>query len=385
MIKAFSAATREIDDSAAAVAEIMAGLGVPGNLLKHSLGIISCFSEFDDTEVLKEICNALPFDCIGVTSIMSAAAAEIDQIVFAVTVLTSDDCFFKTKHIPVTENYKNEIAPAAAALLAEETEAPKLILGFFPLINTVGGDLILDEVSKAAAGVPIFGTVAIDHTMDYSTSKTIQNGETYREGVVLGALYGDVKFAFEMASLDEEKVRRQKAVITGAQGNILTEVNGKPVLEYFEEIGLEKKTLELGLAITPLVIQPPDTVNSIARAVYGLTPGGDAVCGGSMPVGASVAIGRMDKGDVLVTTEKVLAPFALSEQGGVVLCFSCMSRYLALGDNSEAETVSVLCKNADDKPYLFTCSAGEICPLPGEDGKLINYFHNFSVVLCWIG
>ena len=78
MIKAFTAVTSEIDDPKAAVEEILAGLSIDKNLKKHSMGIISCFSEYEDTGVLEAICGALPFDCIGSTTCLCAAGQQAD-------------------------------------------------------------------------------------------------------------------------------------------------------------------------------------------------------------------------------------------------------------------------------------------------------------------
>ena len=379
MIKSFSATTREIDDAQVAIAEIKAALNLEKNMLKNSLGIITCFSEFDDTGVLKAICDALPFDCIGATSILSAANDGVDQIIFAITVLTSDDCFFQTTVIPITEKYEDSIASAMPELLEKYDEKPKLLLSYLPLINTVGGDLILTEIDKATGGIPLFGTITVDHTIDYSTSKTILNGTAYRESAVLGAIYGNLNVSFAIASLDENKVRKQKAIITASSGNILTGVNDKLVLEYLEEVGLTKRDLDMGLGIIPLLIDHPAIGKPVARAVYTLTPEGHAICGGSMPMGSTLAIGRIDMGDVLSTTEKTLS--SLAEKDSTVLIYSCMGRYLALGadNNAEAGKVGEIC---GDSPYLFAYSGGEVCPMPDEEGKLKNIFHNYTIVFC---
>jgi len=381
MIKSFSAATREIDDVGAAVAEIKEALNLEKNMLKNSLGIITCFSEFDDTGVLKAICETLPFDCIGATSCLSSAGGETDQIIFAITVLTSDDCTFQTTVIPITESYGENIGSAVSEMFKKSGDKPKLLLSYFPLINTVGCDLILMEIDKASGGIPLFGTVAIDHTVDYSTSKTILNGAAYREAVVLGAIYGNPNFSFDMASLDESKIRKQKAIITASDNNILTGVNGKSVPEYLEEIGLTKDEIANGLNIIPLVVDYNDGTKPVARAIYALTPEGHAICGGSMPVGATLALGRLTASDVLSTTEKTLQVFV--ERNATLLAYSCMSRYVALGMENSAEAEKVI-EIAGNHPYLLASSSGEICPLLGEDNKLKNYHHNFTNVLCKI-
>jgi len=380
MIKSFSAVTREIDDVEVAVAEIKAALNLEKNLLKNSLGIVSCFSEFAETGALKAICEALPFDCVGATSCLCSTSEEVDQIIFTITVLTSDDCVFKTTLIPITEEeYKNSVASELSGLFEKACEKPKLFLSFFPLINTVSGDMILAEIEKATGGIPLFGTVAVDHHLDYKTAMTIFNGEAYREAVVLAAIYGNPKFSFELASLNEDKIRKQKGIITASNGNILIGVNGKAVLEYLEEIGMTKEDLSSGLGLIPLVVEYKGSTKPVARAVFAVTPEGYAVCGGEMPVGATVVIGRVDANDVLSTTGKVMTSFI--EKDTTILTYSCLARYLALGANNyaEAEKVSEI---SGDNHYQFASSGGEICPLPNDKGGLTNFFHNFTIILC---
>jgi hypothetical protein len=396
MIKAYTATTREIDDPSAAAAEIMTALNPKQNMLKHSIGIITCFSEFDDTGALKAICDALPFECIGATSCVSAAGgssltgaagrSEVDQIILAITVLTSDDCEFKTAAIPIEEDYAGMINEKMTDLLAQGK--PALLLGFFPLIHTISGDIILSAIDKATGGIPLFGTMAVDHTLDYSTAKTIHNGEAGRQTVVICSIIGDIQYTFEVASLNEEKIRKQKALITKSEGNLLIGVNGKTALDYLEEIGLTRSDLATGIGVVPVIVDHLDGTKPVARGIFGLTPDGYAVCGGSMPMGATFAVGRVDMGDVLMTTEAALRRFdsQLSGNDGVMLGYSCMARYLVQGTNytAEASKVTAYVRESGEMPYLFACSGGELCPYPDAEGKLRNFFHNYTAVFCLI-
>jgi len=379
MIKSINAVTREIDDIDVAVNEINSALDLEKNLLKNSLGIISCFSEFADTGVLKAVCDALPFDCIGATTTMCSAEKETDQLLLAITVLTSDDCSFETIALQIGDDYEKTIGNDLTKVLGKNEEKPAIILSYFPLMQTVSGDMILTAVDNATGGIPLFGTMAIDHTPDYSTICTIHNGEAYREAAVLGLIYGNVGYSFEIASLDEEKIGKQKAIITESSGNILIGVNGKPALEYMNEIGITRTELETGLGILPLVVDHKDGTKPVARAVFALTPDGHTVCGGAMPVGATLAVGRIFMNDVLQTTEKSVKQ--LNAMDGVLLSYSCMARFLALGADSDAEAVKVS-EIAGGRNYMFAISGGEICPLPDADGKLINLFHNYTNVFC---
>jgi len=379
MIKSFTATTKEIDDIDVAVSEILSGLNLKDNLQKNSLGIISCFSEFSDTGVLKAICNALPFDCIGASTIMSSADNVTDQILLTITVLTSDDCDFKTIALSISDDYTDSINNDLSELLKQKTEKPALILSYFPIIKTISGDMILNAIDNVTDGIPLFGTVAIDHNNDYSEAFTIHNGEVSRFATVLGLIYGNVDYSFEIASLDEEKIGKQEAIITESAGNILIGVNGKPSLDYLNEIGIAKSDLETRLGILPLVVDYKDGTKPVARAVFALTDDGQTVCGGAMPVGATLAIGRIVMNDVVQTTEKAIKH--LDVKYGCILSYSCMARYLVLGANIDAEADKV-CEATGGSHYMFSVSGGEICPLPDADGKLKNMFHNYTNVLC---
>jgi len=381
MIKSITAITREIDDADVAVSEITKALNIENDLQKNSLGIISCFAEFEETGVLKAICDALPFDCIGATTTMCSAEDETDQVMFAINVLTSDDCSFESIALPITEDYAKSIGTDLTGLLSRREDKPALMLSYFPLMTTVSGDMILTAIDDATGGTPQFGTVAIDHSNDYSTACTIRNGQTYREAAVLGLIYGTVDCSFEIASLDEEKIGKQTAIITESSGNLLIGVNGKPALEYLNEIGITKADLETGLGILPLVVDHKDGTKPVARAVFALTPDGYTVCGGAMPVGATLAVGRIVMNDVLQTTEGVVKH--IDVKGGAILSYSCMARYLSLGANSEAEAEKVS-ELTGGKNYIYAISGGEICPLPDADGKLKNLFHNYTNVICRI-
>ena len=381
MIKAITATTSEIDDLDAAVKEITGALNKNGRLLKNSLGLISCFSEFCEAGIVQVVCEALPFDCIGATTNMCSANNETDQVLLAITVLTSDDCCFETIALPVTDDYGNTIGDDLSDLLNRREEKPSLILSYFPLMNTVSGDMILTAIDKTTGVIPLFGTMAIDHNQVYTTAHTIHNGEAYRESVVLGLIYGDVNYSFEIASLDDEKIGKQKAIITESSGNILIGVNDKTTLDYLEEIGITKSVIESGLGILPLIVDHKDGTKPVARAVFALTPEGYAICGGAMPVGATLAVGRIDMDDVLTTTERALKHF--DKESGIIISYSCMARYLALGVNIEAEAERIGELTGSGR-YIFAISGGEICPLKDTNGKLKNFFHNYTNVFCKI-
>jgi len=380
MIKSLTATTREIDDPQAAVTEILAMLAPEKNLLQNSVGIISCFSEFEDTGALKAICDALPFPCVGTTTCLCSARNEIDEVLFAMIVLTSNDCEFKPLMIPITEQYEQVIHASINDMLEQTAEKPALFLSYFPLMNTVSGDMILSAIDNATGGIPLFGMTTVDHTADYSSAKTICNGDGYSETAVLCAVFGSPKVEFGIASIDDSNIRKQKAIITESNGNTLIGVNGKLAIEYLEEIGYTREEVCSGLGVVPLVIDYMDGTKSVVRAVFTHTPEGHVVCGGEMPVNATLGLAKhMEKSDVLKTTGVTLR--TLAEKGSAILSYSCIARYLVLGMDNTAEAETLI-ETADGANYVFSYSGGEICPLPDANGKLKNIFHNYTIVFC---
>jgi hypothetical protein len=377
MIRSFVATTREIDDTAIAVSEILDKLDISKNLLKNSIGIISCYSEYIETGVLRAICETLPFDTIGTTTCLSSTNGESDQLLFTLLVLTSDDCDFKTVMIPVSEQFEKNINDSLRPLIEYAEDKPKLILTYLPLMNTLGGDKILSTIDKATPDIPLFGTVAVDHNPDYRTSKVIHNGSVYGDALSLGLLYGEVSYQFDVASLNPEKIRKQQAIITESNENVLMKINDKHALDYLEEIGLSRNVIESGLGVLPLVIDHKDGTRPIARAVFGITPEGYVVCGGSMPTNATVSIGRLDVNDVLSTTTETLK--SIAKPGQTIISYSCIARFMILCTKCTAEA-EILRDSSTDMNYFFSCSGGEICPLPDANSKLKNHFHNFTNV-----
>jgi len=387
MIKTIIATTEVLDNVYKAINEILGSLNLKKNLLKNSVGIISCHADFIESGVVKNLCTALPFDCIGATTCLCSAGNRTSQMMLAITVLTSDDCSFETVEIPVIENHEDAVKAKLSPLLEKSQEKPALILSYFPFLITVGGDMLINAIDKVTGGIPLFGTVAFDIRENYSASRTIHNGISSPESVVLCLVRGNLKSTFlgtsnctfEITTLETKNIGH-KATITESKDNILIKVNDQPVLKYVEKYELKREELHLGYL--PLILDNNDGKRTIARSLITVTQEGYIACGGTMPEGSSVSFGRIDGFAVINTTEKALKP--LLDKDHFILSYSCMARYLAMGVNSlaEAEKVKEIVGNGK---YMYACSAGEICPLPDKWGNLKNVFHNYTNVFCRIG
>ncbi|GHV13660.1 hypothetical protein FACS1894219_08770 [Clostridia bacterium] len=392
MIKAITAFTYEVDDRETAVEELLAQLDLKSNLLKNSVGIISCYSEFIGSGIVKAISDALGFPAVGSTTLSNVVkGTDSSYMLLTLTVLTSDDVSF-------TVGVSEDILSADRSILerayksAAETldESPKLMISFVPLLMNVGGDFFVNSMNEISGGVPNFGTLSVDHTEDYHEARVIANGEEYVNRYAFILLSGNVTPRFYMAGISQEKIFTEKGIATASAGNQLISVNDKPVGDYLESLGLKRNadgSID-GINSFPFIVDYNDGTEPVIRCMFALTPDGAAVCGGDIPVGATLSVGKIDAAEVVTNTETVLT-HALSElkkDKSFMLMFSCVGRYFALGydPTGELEKAKEILETTEI-PFMFAYAGGEICPVyDAERGSTANRNHNDTFIICMI-
>jgi hypothetical protein len=385
MIKARIGRTGEIDDGEAAVSEVLAQLDIAHGLLKNSVGILTCHLEFMETGIVETLCGRLPFDVVGINTLSTATPGEGGPMLLAVTVLTSDDVFFSAGLSGALSREEDgairELFDKTAAALPEK---PSLILTFSSLLADIGGgDWVVGELDRVSGGLPNFGTLAIDYTTRVRDPRIVFNGGTWNDRLAVILLCGNCKPRFSVTAISEDRLLKQRAVVTRSAGNIVMEINGIPAGAYFESLGLAREGRIGNINLIPLIIDFNDDAKPVARTIHAQTPEGYLVCGGAVPEGCSVTVGSIDGEDVTRTASGVIG--ALGAEGrGCMLFFSCAVRNFALGLDAAAEfrAVGEILK---DDPYMFAYSGGEICPVMTGDGKLKNRFHNVSLAGCFFG
>lgn len=381
MIKAFTAYTQEIDEVEDAVAEILEQLDL-SQLGKSTVGLLTCYAEFIDTGVVAAISEALPFDVIGCTTMGSATNGNLGHLELNLIVLTGDDVEFSAAvSESLAEEQDRPLREMYAEAAARLTSDPAVIVTFMPLMYEIGGEVFLNILDDASQ-LPIFGTLAVDHTSDYRMSYTFFNGRHYKDALAMVVIAGNVSPKFMISALDEKKTLKQQAIITASKANILQEVNGIPAVKYMESLGLTKNGIIEGPSTIPFVVDFNDGTKPVIRAIFAQTPEGYAVCGGVMPVNSILSIGTIEEGDVIDTTSQMCEKISKLQDTSVILQFSCVGRNYALGTNTKVEMEIV--ENAFGKvtPYQFTYAGGEICPLYDSDGELKNRFHNDTIIAC---
>jgi hypothetical protein len=391
MIRSLTAFTENIDDPAAAVAEIRAQLEKGEGLLKNSVGIIACHYEFVLSGTAKAICESLPFEVTGTISSVQAVFDATDKaqgtLLFTLLVLTSDEVIFRTG---ITASLKSEpgkhIEECYRSLSAGRR--PTLIFAFAPFMVENFGDEYVKVISRVSEWVPCFGTLAVDDTTDFRECYMVYQGEHYRDKMSLILCFGAIGPKFYLASISDHKLLDKPALITASEGHILKEVNHKPVVEYFESLGLTKAS-ETSYAMTslPFMLDYGDGTPMVSKVFIGLNEEKHAICAGIMPKGSTLYMGVFDKDDVLLTTGKMVR-WALAEtpHPSVIIAYSCISRSMSLGSDIFAE-MDIVREAAEGAgaTTLIAYSGGEICPTQMNPISAVTRFHNNAIILCVIG
>jgi len=384
-MRMLNARTQELDEPEVAVAEILEQLDLEKNALKHSAGFLTCSYDFIESGVVKAISESLPFDVLGCTTLTNACNEDAGTMLLCLTVLTADDCGFNTVlSDSLSEDYEGAINAAARQAESGAGQAIKMALLFLPMID-VGGEIMVTALDKALKGAPLFGTIACDSdTSTYSNTYVIYNGEAYKERLALLTISGNVTPRFVVTSTSEQNLKKQQAVITSSDGSLLKMVNNMTATEYFESLGLVTGRGVEALSAIPFMVDYNDGTQSVARAIYGLNTDGSALCGGVMPEGGSLYIGRMDEADILLTAETSLKTLLEEEKINGIIMFPCLGRNMVLVVDPLAEIEVVKTQINDGVPWHLSYSGGECCPVYNQKGKPLNRFHNFTFIGCAI-
>ncbi|MDR1058382.1 MAG: FIST C-terminal domain-containing protein [Treponema sp.] len=391
MLRTLLAATEQIDDPEAAIADIKSQLKMEERLLKNSVGIMACHYEFADSGAVKAVCGALPFEVAGTISTLQGIPGRAGTLLLTLMVLTSDDVCFKTA---LTPSLKTNAARGIEETYKASTggENPALILTYAPFMIENSGDEYTAVLSRVSGGAPCFGTLSIDDTADFHETYMIHNGVHYRDRMSLIMAFGNITPKFYLATISENRILEKSALISSSEGHILKEVNGRPVVEFFESMGLTKAS-ETSYAMTslPFMLDYNDGTPPVFKVFIHLTEQKYALCAGVMPEGSTLRIGVFDHEDVLLTTQKTLRD-ALGALGGAsgALIYSCISRSMSLGADLLAEIELVGRELSGKLPFLMAYSGGEICPTrfnSGPEGPkgirgAVNRFHNNTFILC---
>jgi hypothetical protein len=387
MIKAFSAFTSEVDDVDAALTEILGQLSLEGRLLSNSIGLVSCIPEFVESGVVRALQDALPFDLIGQTTIAAASPGSDSLEILNILVITSDELVFASgQTAPIVSEDVSLITDAYHAVTDMHAEKPALILAYMPLRFNVGGDFFVTAFDEASGSVPLFGSLAVDNTIDYRKCNVLYRGEASSDRLAFVAIYGAIEPQFHVATISHDSIFEEKGVVTSSEGNHLKTVDNMTAVEFLKSKGLvavANGAIE-GINSFPYIVDYNDGTPPVIRVIFATTPEGDAVCLGDIPVGSTLAVGHFDEDEIRATTRRSLSSLKNTQNQHVGIIFSCVGRYFTMMLDPAGETDAVH-EFIDPLgiPYILTYSGGEICPMTNivDESSLTTRFHNSTFIV----
>lgn len=382
MVDMYTARTSEIDEVEEAVNEILDQLDL-SILKKHSGGLLYCHRDFIESGVVDALCAALPFDVIGMTSMAGTDEHGYGKYDLTLTILTSDEVSFiggMTNSIN-SDNYKAEIEQLYAELRNKSGGDPALIFTFMPHMQNVAGCEVVAAMDAACGGLPVWGSLTNSDNFNYETVQTICNGKSLATGTAMLLVRGPINPKFFVHSIPESNIANARVVVTKSIGTTLYEVNGQPIMEYMNKIGL--LITKENITTSPIMVYYNNTEKPVALGFYSMFEDGSFLTGGEMPEGTSISVGSIDAKGIFETAEAGLSDILACEDRQATLLLPCITRYIMLSPDQDAELRLIYEKlAATGEPFSMGYSGGEICPIPGPDGKLHNQFHNYTFCAC---
>jgi hypothetical protein len=391
MLKCASAYTYEIDDPGVAFGEIKKQLDEKITLLKHSVGVVMCHPEFIASGALRHICENLPFELAGATTSAQAVNGEAGDLVLTIFVMTSDDVQFKAGVTPPLDDGID--APVQAAFdeaAATMPEPPKLAIIFPPLMLKYAGDAYVNAWGKAARDVPLFGSLAIDDSVNFEGSETIFDGKNFKTAMSFVLCFGNIAPRFLVGSLPQDKAMPYKGEITKSEGPFVHEINNISARKYFESIGIigsgsyAENQLQSYLFV-PFVIDQKMREDydgiPVIRGHASFLEGGSAIFRGDVDEGSSFTMLMVNSNDVMKTTSQKLEEInGLPDVNGILLFPCIVRRMISMYPNPLAELKTAIDTIRPDIPFMMGYAGGEICPTSVNNGIPANRFHNYSLV-----
>jgi hypothetical protein len=305
------------------------------------------------------------------------------DLLLTLMVLSGDNISFTTG-ISEPVSIESDIS-AACSPVFEGREKPVLVWAFAPNVGTVGGDYLVEAVSRHSCGAPVFGGFAVDDSPTFQENCFVITPEgDYRDRVGFVLLYGDIQPEFYRASITEKRIFDRWYEVTEANGDELISVNDRSALDFLDTIGMTPE-MTRNIVLTNIVLAVQEDESSyFPRQIINLSDNNTIILGGTTEKGTRFRVGGYDKDDMISAARSAVKNAADHEHGkSFALVYSCASRLVLLGSESLDE-IHMLREEISGLPFLMAYAGGEICPFVRSDGSHMSRFQNGSFIICAI-
>ena len=382
MIQMITAYTEEVDEIEDGINEILGQISTAA-LKKNSVGLVTCHVDFTNAGFIGELCNKLPFNLIGMTTMASANQYGRSMYGFSLTILTSDDEVFEavTTGSLGSDDYYKKIETVYNDTVKKLPGKPSLILAFFPYIQDLSGALLHKSFDEICKGTPFWGSIATNQEVSFERCYAFRNNDVDKDSLAMILIHGQIDPEFIVVSMPAQNIGKNRGHITDSDGCVLKQINGIPAMSYLANLGVV--VMKDSSITTPMMVYYEGSSDPVALGIYKVNDDGSVLCGGEMPIGASIAIGEITSEGILASTGEGMDQLLNSTKRNGALLLPCVTRYVMLPDhNDELELIANKMKAAEGMPFMVGYSGGELCPVMDEEGILRNRFHNFTFSAC---
>lgn len=394
--------TGMIDDAAKAAEELAKGVRDGMTLMRHTVGIVTCYSDMEIDELIEQLSRQLPFEWIGASCI---AAMESESgflnMAASILVMTADDCVFSTavSDVIVPGQVRDQVArvyESARQRLGDEE--PKLIYAIPPYNLSIMLDEYADALNEIAPGLPVVGGLPSNNSTE-DLNVTLHNGQMHHDRMVMLMIAGNINPVFTVMNVRPSAVERKRKV-TSSKANTVFTVGNQPFTEYLKDIGFPIEHMDEYNSTTLFVSNPlllenvqleavPDGAFSFVRTLHkvDLEEGSGTAIGG-IPEGATLSLTTLNKEDIREAAD-VGAKQLMDQMKAhpdvkfsTVLTVSCIGRHLILTPQAYEEAEALRRALPKELTLFGFYGYGEIGPQKINDQWIRNFAHNESLVLC---
>lgn len=314
----------------------------------------------DKPAVLRELVAAYPTSIvIGCSTAGEIVQAQVVDHAISVAVIKFENT--RIRHAIAETSHSNDAGVRIADALAADDLRAVFVLSEGLGVN--GSELARGINARLPARVSITGGLAGDGTR-FGQTWVLANGEVRHNTVVAVGLYGDA-IRVTNASRGGWDAFGPERLVTGAKGNVLHTLDGRPALALYKEyLGDRAAGLPSSALLFPLALRSVSDGTVVVRTVLSVDEATQTMTfAGDIPTGHYARLMRANFDRLVLGAERAAQSAAEHHSGpALVLAVSCVGRRLVLRERIDEEIEATLEAFAAGSIQLGFYSYGELSP-----------------------
>ncbi len=335
----------------------------------------------DDTDPIRDLAVGVGGTLLGCSTSGEIHDHEVADGTLSVAILEFD----VTPVCGVAEPITLDRSFIAGAALGRRLADPGLTAVFVLSegLDVNGSELVRGINSVVPAGVVVTGGLAGDGSRFERTWVIVDDKPVPGYATAVG-LYGDAVRIGHGSKGGWDKFGPERTV-TGSRGNIVYELDGRPVLALYKEyLGDLAAELPASGLLFPLAVRHPVSDKQLVRTILSVDEAAQSLTfAGDVPQGHRVQLMQANFHRLIDGAEDAAASAfeRASQVAALSIAVSCVGRRLVLGERTEDELEATMHVLPSGTPQVGFYSYGEISPYAEGSCDL----HNQTMTLTTIG